>query len=573
MRRHPLLVACIAALVLAGCKPPATDTAATASVSTTPAETQIPASSDYAVVPLKADLSGFDENGKRMIALLVQAAQVMDDLYWQQSWDGDRAALLQRAPDAGTRDLVALNFGPWDRLNEDKPLLEGIGPRPPGATFYPADMTTQEFEQAKLADKASWYTLLRRDANGKLVTVPYHVAYKADLERAAGLLREAAKLSADASFASYLELRAKALLDDDFQASDLAWMDMKSNPVDIVIGPIESYEDALFGYKTAYEGIVLVKDQEWSQRLTRFAQFLPELQRGLPVPDKYKAQMPGSNADLNAYAAVYYGGDANVGAKTIAINLPNDEEVQLQKGTRRLQLENVMQAKFDAIMLPIAKQLVADDQLQHVTFDAFFQNTMFHEVAHGLGIKNTLDGKGTVSEALKDQASSFEEGKADVLGLYMVQKLADKGEMDKAKLLDNYVTFLAGIMRSVRFGAADAHAKANMVRFNFFAEQGAFSRDAQTGRYRVDADKMRKAIDALSAKLLTIQGDGDYTGAKQLTDTLGVIEPDLAADLKKLEAAGIPVDIRFQQGLDVLGLVDYAQPANPASAEAPAATN
>ena len=573
MRRHPLLVACIAALVLAGCKPPATDTAATASVSTTPAETQIPASSDYAVVPLKADLSGFDENGKRMIALLVQAAQVMDDLYWQQSWDGDRAALLQRAPDAGTRDLVALNFGPWDRLNEDKPLLEGIGPRPPGATFYPADMTTQEFEQAKLADKASWYTLLRRDANGKLVTVPYHVAYKADLERAAGLLREAAKLSADASFASYLELRAKALLDDDFQASDLAWMDMKSNPVDIVIGPIESYEDALFGYKTAYEGIVLVKDQEWSQRLARFAQFLPELQRGLPVPDKYKAQMPGSNADLNAYAAVYYGGDANVGAKTIAINLPNDEEVQLQKGTRRLQLENVMQAKFDAIMLPIAKQLVADDQLQHVTFDAFFQNTMFHEVAHGLGIKNTLDGKGTVSEALKDQASSFEEGKADVLGLYMVQKLADKGEMDKAKLLDNYVTFLAGIMRSVRFGAADAHAKANMVRFNFFAEQGAFSRDAQSGRYRVDAEKMRKAIDALSAKLLTIQGDGDYTGAKQLTDTLGVIEPDLAADLKKLEAAGIPVDIRFQQGLDVLGLVDYAQPANPASAEAPAATN
>ena len=573
MRRHPLLVACIAALVLAGCKPPATDTAATASVSTTPAETQIPASSDYAVVPLKADLSGFDENGKRMIALLVQAAQVMDDLYWQQSWDGDRAALLQRAPDAGTRDLVALNFGPWDRLNEDKPLLEGIGPRPPGATFYPADMTTQEFEQADLADKASWYTLLRRDANGKLVTVPYHVAYKADLERAAGLLREAAKLSADASFASYLELRAKALLDDDFQASDLAWMDMKSNPVDIVIGPIESYEDALFGYKTAYEGIVLVKDQEWSQRLARFAQFLPELQRGLPVPDKYKAQMPGSNADLNAYAAVYYGGDANVGAKTIAINLPNDEEVQLQKGTRRLQLENVMQAKFDAIMLPIAKQLVADDQLKHVTFDAFFQNTMFHEVAHGLGIKNTLDGKGTVSEALKDQASSFEEGKADVLGLYMVQKLADKGEMDKAKLLDNYVTFLAGIMRSVRFGAADAHAKANMVRFNFFAEQGAFSRDAQTGRYRVDADKMRKAIDALSAKLLTIQGDGDYTGAKQLTDTLGVIEPDLAADLKKLEAAGIPVDIRFQQGLDVLGLVDYAQPANPTSAEAPPAKN
>ena len=558
--RHPrpLLLAGLATLALAGCQRGAQDTAtpapATAPAAATEASYAVQHAGDYATVPLKADLSAFDADGKRMIALLVQASEVMNDLYWKQSWDGDRAALLAKAPDAATRELIALNFGPWDRLNGDTPLLPGIGPRPAGATFYPVDMTREEFEQATLPDKTSWYTLLRRDDAGKLVTVPYHEAYRADLERAAALLREAARVSEDADFADYLAMRADALLSDDFQPSDLAWMDMKHNPVDIVIGPIENYEDQLFGYKAAYEGLVLVKDQEWSARLARFAAFLPELQRGLPVEGRYKAEKPGSDADLGAYEAVYYGGNANVGAKTIAINLPNDEQVQLKKGTRRLQLENVMQAKFDTIMVPIAKQLIAGDQLGNVTFDAFFQNTMFHEVAHGLGIKNTLDGKGTVSEALKDYASSFEEGKADVLGLYMVDALANKGELDKAKLMDNYVTFLAGILRSVRFGATDAHAKANMLRFNFFADHGAFARDAQTGRYRVDFDRMHEAMDALSEELLTIQGDGNYARAKQLTDTMGVVKPDLAADLEKLDTAGIPVDVRFQQGLEVLGL-------------------
>ncbi len=562
-RRCTLLLACVATLAVSACQrgpETALDPAATSTATPDAAASYAQQhAGDYAVVPLKADLSAFDADGKRMIALLVQASEVMNEIYWQQSWDGDRAALLAKAPDEATRALIQLNFGPWDRLNNDTPLLQGIGPRPPGATFYPTDMTKSEFEQANLPDKTSWYTLLRRDDAGKLVTVPYHVAYKADLERAASLLRDASKLSADKGFANYLSMRADALLDDDFQPSDMAWMDMKTNPVDIVIGPIETYEDQLFGYKASYEGMVLIKDKAWSDRLARFAAFLPELQRGLPVADKYKAETPGSDADLNAYEAVYYGGDANVGAKTIAINLPNDEQVQLKKGTRRLQLENVMQAKFDTIMLPIAKQLIAEDQFKNVTFDAFFQNTMFHEVAHGLGIKNVLDksgldGKGTVSAALKDYASSFEEGKADVLGVYMVEKLADKGELDKTKLMDNYVTFLAGIMRSVRFGATDAHAKANMLRFNFFAEHGAFARDPETGRYRVDFDKMHEAINALGAKLLTIQGDGDYAQAKQLTDTMGVVKPALAADLKTLDKAGIPVDIRFDQGLETLGL-------------------
>jgi hypothetical protein len=508
---------------------------------------------DYASVKLTADLSAFDAKQKKMIALLVEAADSMNTIYWQQAW-GDKDALLQKISDPATREFAGINYGPWDRLDNDRPFVDGIGARPAGAQFYPADMSKEEFEQSALKDKTALYTLLRRDAQGQLVSVPYHEAYKADVLNAAGLLRQAAKLAQDAGFRKYLTMRADALISDDYQPSDFAWMAMKKNPVDIVIGPIETYEDQLFGYKASYESYVLIKDQAWSKKLARFAQYLPELQRGLPVPDKYKAEKPGSDADLNAYFAVYYGGDANVGAKTIAINLPNDEQVQLKKGTRRLQLENVMQAKFDQIMLPIARELIADDQQKNLTFDAFFQNTMFHEVAHGLGIKETLGGKGTVRKALRDQASSFEEGKADILGLYMVAKLAEKGELDKSKLMDNYVTFLAGILRSVRFGASDAHAKANMVRFNFFKEQDAFSRDGTTGRYRVDFDKMTAAMNALSAKLLTIQGDGDYAAAKQLTDQMGAVDAQLAGDLKRLDQANIPVDIRFEQGLDVLGL-------------------
>ncbi|KQX97632.1 Zn-dependent hydrolase [Rhodanobacter sp. Root480] len=507
----------------------------------------------YAPVKLEADLSAFNKRQKKMIALLVEAADSMNAIYWRQSW-GDKDALMSRISDPATREFAQLNYGPWDRLNNDKPFVGGIEERPPGAQFYPADMTREQFDQSPLKDKTSLYTLLRRDAQGQLITVPYHEAYKAELQKAAGLLREAAKLAQDAGFRKYLTLRADALLDDNYQPSDLAWMDMKKNPIDIVIGPIETYEDQLYGYKASYESYVLIKDQAWSAKLARFAKYLPELQRGLPVPDRYKAEKPGSDADLNAYFAVYYGGDANAGAKTIAINLPNDEQVQLKKGTRRLQLENVMKAKFDTIMLPIGKLLIADDQQQNLTFDAFFQNTMFHEVAHGLGIKQTLDGKGTVRKALKDQASSFEEGKADVLGLYMVTRLAGKGELDKTKLMDNYVTFLAGILRSVRFGASDAHARANMVRFNYFKQAGAFTRDDKTGRYRVDFDKMTAAMSSLSTKLLTIQGDGDYDAAKQLTDQLGAADAKLAGDLNRLAEANIPVDIRFEQGLDVLGL-------------------
>jgi len=329
---------------------------------------------------------------------------------------------------------------------------------------------------------------------------------------------------------------------------------MKDNRIDLVIGPIENYEDRIFGYKTAFEAYVLVKDMEWSQRLARYAAMLPGLQRGLPVPDAYKAEKPGTDSDLNAYDVIYYAGDCNAGSKTIAINLPNDEQVTLAKGTRRLQLKNATRAKFDAIMLPIAGELITPEQRKHVTFDAFFANTMFHEVAHGLGIKNTLDGRGTVRDALKELYAGIEEGKADVLGLYMITKLHGQGEV-AGSLEDYYTTFLAGIFRSVRFGAASAHGKANMVRFNFFADRGAFTRD-ERGLYRVDMAAMRKAVDELSALLLKLQGDGDYAGVQKLLDELGVIRPQLRADLDRLSSRNIPVDVVFNQGKTVLGSIE-----------------
>ncbi len=508
----------------------------------------------YAEFTLTADLSHLSDQQREMIGMLIEASQIMDDLFWRQAYgDGYQDWLASIGVDEERR-FAELNYGPWDRLDDDKPFMDGVGDKPLGATFYPADMSKEEFEAADLPGKDSLYSFLRRDADGALVVVPYHKAYAEELGRAADLLRKAAGLAEHEGFANYLRARADTLVTDDYQTSDLIWMDVKTNPIDVVIGAIESYEDRLFGYKTAYESYVLVKDRDWSESLGRFAEFLPELQRGIPVPDAYKQESPGTDSDLNAYDVVYYAGHGNAGSKTIAINLPNDEEVQLQKGTRRLQLKNSIQAKFEKILSPIADVLIDDSQRQHVKSESFFANTMFHEVAHGLGIKNTINGKGTVREALLDVDSSIEEGKADVLGLYMITALYEAGELGEIDLRDNYVSFMASIFRSIRFGASSAHGKANMVRFNFFAEHGAIMRDPESGKYRVEFNRMQEAMAALSELLLTLQGNGDYEGALELTASRGVISDELQADLDRLTAANIPVDIVFNMGVAELGL-------------------
>ncbi|MEE9466210.1 MAG: Zn-dependent hydrolase [Candidatus Neomarinimicrobiota bacterium] len=513
----------------------------------------------YTTVKLTADLSHLSDNQRRMIPLLIEAADAMNEVFWIQAY-GDKDALMAGIQDPYLKRIIEINYGPWDRLAGNEPFLPGADPKPLGANYYPSDMTVEEFRTAYpgLANRRealeSQYTMVRRTPEGALVAVPYSEAFSEQYGRAAAKLREAAELAEDPGFRRYLILRADALLSDDYQASDLAWMDMKDNQIDIVIGPIESYEDQLFGNKTASEAYVLIKDLEWSQRLERYVSVLPDLQRGLPVPPEYKSEQPGSESQLNAYDVIYYAGDCNAGSKTIAINLPNDEEVQLQKGARRLQLKNAMRAKFDRILKPIAGMLIDPSQRDHVTFDAFFANTMFHEVAHGLGINNTLDGSGTVRTALSDRASALEEGKADVLGLYMIAELHEQGDLGDADLMDYYVTFLGSIFRSIRFGASSAHGIANTIRFNFFQELGAFSRDEATGMYRIEPDRIKAAVDALSERIIRFQGDGDYEGVVAFVEQYGQIGPVLQGDLDRLSTAGIAVDIVFNQGLETLGL-------------------
>jgi hypothetical protein len=555
MMRSRIIHATVAvAVVLAGGCKGADDGASTAGSTAEGADMQSRIA-EYTTVKLVVDTASLSQKERQMIPLLIEAAKAMDPIFWVQTW-GSRDSLMAMTDDADVRRFIEINYGPWDRLDDYAPFVEGVGPRPPGANLYPKDMTKEEFEAALASGSAaradslkSLYTLVRRAADNTLIAVPYHVAFKAQNEIASAKLREAAELAEDPGLRKYLTLRADALLTDDYHASDLAWMDMKDNGIDVIIGPIETYEDELYGYKAANEAYVLIKDKAWSQRLSRYAAMLPELQTGLPVASQYKQETPGTDSDLNAYDAIFYAGQANSGAKTIAINLPNDEDVQLKKGTRRLQLKNVMQAKFDRILMPIAEELVDPDQFAILNFTAFFENTMFHEVAHGLGIKNTINGKGTVRTAMKERAGALEEGKADILGLYMVQKLNEKGELPGEDLHANYVSFLAGLFRSVRFGGGDAHGRANIAAFNFLQQQGAFERDSATNKYRVNYDKFQAGVNALSEKILTLQGNGDYEGVGAFQEQFGTISPQLQHDLDRLNTKGIPVDVVFDQGM------------------------
>lgn len=508
-------------------------------------------SDKYAEYTLTTDISHLSDNEREMLSLLFEAADIMDQLFWMENY-GDKETLMNQIGDnADIKKLATIAYGPWDGLDGNKSFVEGIGEKPAGAQFYPADMTEEEWNAFDDPDKTSQYTMIVRDENGALKCVWYHDYFEEQIKKAASLLDDASELAGDEEFAEYLRLRAKALRTDDYLESDMQWMDVRNNNVDLVIGPIENYTDARYGIKASHEAFILIKDQEWTKQLARYAAFVPELQKQLPVPAEYKKEVPGSDVDLAAYDVVYYAGDCNANSKTIAINLPNDERVQLQRGTRKLQLKNAMQAKFDKILDPISKELMTPESMEHIKFDAFFANVMFHETAHGMGIKNTITGKGTVREALGNQYNALEEAKADVLGLYLVTKLAEMGEYTNTTMEDNYTTFMAGIFRSVRFGAASAHGKANMLTFNYFQNEGAFVRNGE-GKYAIDFEKMKVAVEKLAGVILKHQGDGDYEATKTWMGEMSVIKPELQADLDRVNAAGIPTDIYFNMGPQVL---------------------
>ena len=541
--RNKNLVVLVLALMLAACTP----TAEREYAEMMKAKTE-----QFKEVTLTTDLSWLSDNEREIIRILMDAAAIMDDIFWMQSF-GDKDALMDIIDNDYARQYANIHYGPWDRLAGNTSFVPGFDDKPLGANFYPYDMTREEVEEWEEPTKRSLYTLIRRNMNGDLVAIPYSQAYREQHEEAAALMRQAAALAEDPGLKNYLEMRAEALLTDDYQPSDFAWMAMKESNIDFIVGPIENYEDRKFGYKAAHEAFILVKDLEWSAQLDKFNAMLPDLQAALPVDPEYKREVPGTDADINVYYAIYYAGDCNAGSKTIAINLPNDEEVQEEVGSRKLQLKNSMKAKFDEILVPISDMLIDESQRQHISFDAFFENVTFHEVAHGMGINNTISGKGTVREALRQSYSIIEEAKADILGLHLVTRLYEMGEISSGEVMDNYVTFLAGIFRSSRFGASSAHGRANMMQFNHFEREGAFTRH-ENGTYTVNFDKMKEAVVSQLQRVLTIQGDGDYEAAAELINADGNMVEHLQYDLERVNNANIPVDIVFNQGRDVLGL-------------------
>ena len=507
---------------------------------------------EFAFVDLTAPelVAQLSENEKQLIPIFIQIADIMDQLFWKQTF-GDKK-ILDTIQDPFVKEFAMINYGPWEQLNNDKPFVSGFGEKPKGCQYYPVDMTQAEFDAFSDKNKNSLYTVLRRDEAGKLKVVWYKDEYKVEITKVCELLDQAIELAEDAGLRNYLIERKKAFLTDDYFASDLAWMDMKNSKIDFVVGPIENYDDK-YEIKAAYEAFILLKDEKRSADLAKFVSFLPQLQKELPCEPKYKTFVPGTSSDLNVYNAVYYAGDCNAGSKTIAINLPNDNRVAKAKGSRRLQLRNSMQAKFDKILMPIGELIISPNQQKHLKFDAFFWNVTFHEVAHGLGVKNTIVGNKDIDLVMKDEKTSWEEAKADILGLFMVNKLIDMGEITNITKEDAMVTYIAGILRSVRFGAASSHGKANMMCFNFMEKEGAFTRDAN-GQYVIDFEKAYKAMNAWAELIIKTQGDGNLEFASKFRAENGTIKPALQKDLDKINNAGIPRDIRFNQGLKQLGL-------------------
>lgn len=505
---------------------------------------------EYAQVELKSDLvNNLNDKEKELVKIFFQVGEITDDLFWQQTF-GDKSQ-LDTITDSYAKEFAMIHYGAWDRLDNNKPFLAGYGEKPAVCNYYPHDITAEEFDAFEDANKNSWYTVIRRNEDGSLKSVWYHEAYAEEIGRICALLEKAVTLAEDPGLKNYLEKRIEAFKTDDYLESDLAWMDMKDSKIDFVTGPIESYDDKFQETKASYESFILLKDEARSKDLAKFVAMLPALQKELPCAPEYKTFVPGTSSDLNVYDAVYYAGDCNAGSKTIAINLPNDERVHALKGTRRLQLRNSMKAKFDKILMPIGQLIVTPGQQKYLNFDAFFWNVTFHEVAHGLGVKQTINTNESVDAVMGTEKTSWEEAKADILGLFMVTKLIEMGEITNITAEDAIATYIAGILRSVRFGAASSHGKANMMCFNYMEKAGAFSRDAK-GQYVIDFGKAKEAMNGWAALVLQTQGDGNVEFATKYRAENGGITPALQADLDKINGAGIPRDITFIQGANIL---------------------
>jgi Peptidase family M49 len=507
--------------------------------------------------PLSADLSALGERERRALAELVEAARPLDQIFLRQSWTGnpelrDRLAAYRGPHAAATLAYFDINFGPWDRLAEWQPFV-GDRPRPAGAGFYPEDLTREAFAgwlAKHPGDRASFTSTTtvirrgRRDSGqgAELIAVPYSREYEAWLGPAADHLRRAAAMTGNASLKRFLASRAAAFASDDYYASDMDWMDLDS-PIEITIGPYETYEDTLLGYKAAFEAYVTVALPAESAALARYKERLPWLERNLPIPDAWKNLGRGTASPIRVVDLVYGAGEAQAAVQTLAFNLPNDERVREAKGSKKVLLRNVMRAKYDQILLPIARQVLDPAQVRDVAFEAYFDHVLHHELGHGLGPGSiTVDGRKTeVRLELKELYSTLEEAKADVMGVYDILALVERGEMpaDLRRTLEP--TYVAGLFRAARFGLTEAHGQGVVSQFNYLMAKGALAVDA-ANRFHAVPEKFPGAIRDLLAEMLTLQAKGDYAGTRKFLDTYGKATPSLVAAVARL--GGVPVDIR-----------------------------
>lgn len=507
---------------------------------------------EYADTKLTSNLiDKLSEQDKKMLPLLIKAAKEMDKIFWLQSF-GPKILLTRDIKDKDSLKLAMINYGPWDRMREMKPFIDRYGLKPVGARFYPAKLSFEDFIGISDESKFSSYTIIRKNKLGVLVSVPYYIAYRDELDKASSLLKKAADLTIDETLKNYLNLRANALISNDFTKSELAWLNLKSN-IDIIIGAIETDEDKFLNTKAAYSSLVLLKDIEWSKKLTEYNRVLPDLQKALPIDEEYHSKLTSTTSSLDVFDVIYCSGKYNAGPKMISLNLPPFVIAGTPITSRKLQFKNVMQAKYDKILKPIGDIVITEEQRQHVTFDAFFENTLFYEIGNQLGFEHTLTDEVSVVQALKELYFTIEEEKSDVLSLFLLTKLKEMNGETGVDIKDNYITYMADIFRSIRFGSASPQSKANLVRFNYFKKEGAFTKN-DNGTYTVDLDKMKATITNLVKDILVIEGDGDYNAAKKLIDDNSDITPSLQNDLDQITIAKIPKDIYFIQGKKELGL-------------------
>ena len=509
----------------------------------------------FAPTVLTANSARLSANDRKALSKIIEAAKLLDPLFLRQVWSGNEALLKRLEADKTTVGLQRLHYfrinnGPWSRLDNNEPFIEGV-PRekPPQANFYPDDITKEEFNSwlndlpGSEKEKATGYFYtIRRNSSRKLITVPYSQEYREFLEPAAKLLREAAALTSNQTLKDFLSKRADAFASNDYYASDVAWMDLNS-PIDVTIGPYETYEDELFGYKAAFEAYITLTDAAESAKLEKFSQHLQELENNLPLEARYRNPKLGASSPMRVVNEVFASGEGNSGVQTAAFNLPNDERVVKEKGSARIMLKNVQDAKFNKVLIPISREVLAPAQQRAIAFDAFFTHILMHELMHGLGPHNiTVDGRETtVRLELKEKYSSIEEAKADVTGLWALQYLIDKGVIDKQMERTLYTTYLASMFRSVRFGLTESHARGVAMQFNYFTDEGAIKFDERTRKFSIDNARIKDAVRKLTHDLLTLEAEGSYATAKAMLDKYSLIRPPMKGALDRL--SNVPVDI------------------------------